>query len=46
MIHKILDKKVRRGIPEVLFSWERYGPEFDSWIPAASVKYIKYDVIV
>ena len=24
-IHKILNKRVRRGIPEVLFSWQGYG---------------------
>jgi hypothetical protein len=39
-INKILDKRVRRGIPEVLVSWQVYGPEFHSWIPAASVKII------
>jgi hypothetical protein len=39
-INKILNKRVRLGIPEVLVSWQGYGPEFDSWFPAASVKYI------
>jgi len=39
-INKILDKKVRRGIPEVLVSRQGYGSEFDSWISAASVKNI------
>ena len=39
-INKILDKRVRRGIPEVLLSWQGYGWDFDSWIPAASVKNI------
>ena len=39
-INKILDKRVRRGIQEVLVSWQGYGSEFDSWIPAASVKNI------
>ena len=36
---------MRRGIPEVLASWHVYGPEFDSCIPAASVKYIWHDFI-
>ena len=39
-VNKILNKRVRRGIPEVLVSWQGYGPVFDSWIPAAGVKYI------
>ena len=39
-INKILYKRVRRGIPEVLVNWQGYGPEFDSWILAASVKNI------
>jgi len=39
-INKILDKIVRRGIREVLVSWQGYGPAFDSWIPTASVKNI------
>jgi hypothetical protein len=44
-INKILDKRVGCGIPEVLVSWQGYGPEFDSWIPAASVKNILHDII-
>ena len=43
-INKILDKRVRRGIPEVLVRWKGFGPEFDSWIPAANVKYFCHDV--
>jgi len=39
-INKILDKWARRGIQEFLVSWQGYGPEFDSWIPEASVKNI------
>jgi len=39
-INKILYKRVRRGIPEVLVNWQGYGPEFDSWILATSVKNI------
>jgi hypothetical protein len=39
-INKILHKRVRRGIPDVLVSWQGYDPGFDSWIQAASLKYI------
>jgi len=39
-INKILDEIVRRGIPEVLHSWQGCVRDFDSWIPAASVKNI------
>jgi len=39
-INKILDNRVRRGIPEVLVSWQGYSHDFDSWIPVASVKNI------
>ena len=39
-INKILDKRVRRVIPEVLVSWQGYGPGFESWIQAASVQNI------
>jgi len=39
-INKILNKRLRRGIPVVLVSWQGYGPEFDSLILAASVKNI------
>jgi hypothetical protein len=39
-INNILDKRVRRGIPDVLVSWQGYGPGFESRIPAASVKNI------
>jgi len=35
-INKILDKRVRHGIPEVLVGLQGYGPEFETWIPAAS----------
>jgi hypothetical protein len=39
-IIKILDTSVRRGIREYLVRWKGYGPDFDSWIIAASVKNI------
>jgi len=39
-IGKILDKRVRRGIREYLVRWKCYSKEFDSWIPASSVKNI------
>ena len=39
-INKILNKRVRLGIPEVLVSWQGYGPGFDYCIQAASVKNI------
>jgi len=39
-IDKILDKRVRRGIREYLVRWKGYSKDFDSWIPASSVKHI------
>jgi len=39
-IDKILATRVRRGIREYLVRWKGYGPDFDSWINAASVKNI------
>ena len=39
-IGKIMGKRVKRGIPEFLVSWQDYGRVYDSWIPAASVKHI------
>jgi hypothetical protein len=37
-IDKILSRRVRKGIPEVLVRWRRYPPSFDSWIRASTVK--------
>ena len=37
-IDKILEKRVRRGIREYLVRCKGYGKDFDSWIPASSVK--------
>ena len=39
-IDKILDKRVRRGIREYLVRWQGYNKDFDSWIPASSVRNI------
>ena len=39
-IDKILDKRVRRGITEYLVRWKRYSMDFDSWIPASSVRHV------
>jgi hypothetical protein len=39
-IDKILHKRVRRGIQEVLVSLQGYDRDIDSWIPTASVKNI------
>jgi hypothetical protein len=36
-IDEILDKRVRRGIPEYLVSWRGYSRDLDSWVPASSV---------
>jgi hypothetical protein len=39
-INKILSTRVRRGIREYLVRWKGYGPDFNRWINAASVKNI------
>ena len=39
-IDKILEKRYRKGILEYLFHWKGYRRDFDSWVPAASVKNI------
>ena len=36
-IDKIL-KRVRRGILQYLVRWRGYSKDFDSWVPASSVK--------
>ena len=37
-IDKILYKRVRPSIKEYLVHWRGYSKDFDSWIPASSVK--------
>jgi len=37
-IGKILNKRVKRGILEYPVRWGCYSKDFDSWIPASSVK--------
>jgi len=37
-IDKIIDKRVRCGIREYLVRWKSCSKDFDSWIPASSVK--------
>jgi hypothetical protein len=39
-IDKILRKRVRNGSVEVFVKWSGYPSEFNSWIPAKSVKNI------
>jgi len=39
-IDKILDERVRRGSREYLVRWQGYNKDFDSWIPASSIKNI------
>ena len=39
-IDKILCRRTRNGIREVLVHWKGYPKSFDSWIPASSVKSI------
>ena len=37
-IDKILDKRVRRGIPEYLVRWKGYSADFDFWVPASDIQ--------
>jgi len=39
-IDKILENRVLRGITEYLVRWRGYTKDFDSWIPASSVKHV------
>jgi len=43
-IDKILDKRFRRGSREYIVRWQGYSKEFDSWIPASSVRTFKVDM--
>ena len=40
-IDKILRRRGRGDSLEYLVRWRGYGPEFDSWIKAASVQHVK-----
>jgi len=40
-IDKILDERVRRGIREYFFRWRWYSGEFNSWVPASSIKNVR-----
>jgi len=37
-IDKIFGTRVRRGIKEHKVRWLGYGPDFDSWIKASTIK--------
>ena len=39
-IDKLVDERYRNGILEYLVHWKGYRRDFDSWVPAASVKII------
>jgi hypothetical protein len=40
-IDKILERRTKHGIREVLVRWKGYPQSFNSWIPASSVKNIQ-----
>ena len=39
-IDKILQQRIKNGSREYLVRWKGYGPEFDSWVSATSIKKI------
>ena len=45
-IDKNLDKRCRKGIPQYLVRWKEYRKDFDSWVPAPSVKNISTRILI
>jgi GTPase SAR1 family protein len=41
LIANLLESRVRHGIREHLVRWIGYGPGFDSWIPASSIRRLR-----
>ena len=39
-VERVLKRRVRRGVPQVLVKWRGYNAVFNSWIPAADLQNI------